>query len=287
MASQKRLLGFVLLGHLYITLPALVLWLGLPLLAYLLVAPFGWWWTGLAAAAALLAGYGIAWRWWGWTVTHWRIRSFGSLDEIDWLRLEVLAERYLLTWPHGHPAEELEVRTGDQDRRIREVMERNSDLRAMEKVFFGFDTPRRYGYGLTRKSLYISLGSRLLVVIVATASLFFLPQPYIGLLLMAVVFYPSRDFHMYRHLSFRGSAIELSDAGVVLRVPKLSVHYWHDCRAYRLYEHERLLVLEGGDGAEESIDLAYYQIGDYRRLASVIDVYIERYGEKVSHSVFN
>ncbi len=287
MASRKRLLGFVLLGHLYITLPALCLWLGLPLVAYLLVAPFGWWWTGVAMATTLLAGYWAAWRWWGWTVTRWRIRSFGSLDEIDWLRLERMAEKYLLIWPSGHPAEELEVRTGDQDRRIREVMERSADLRALEKLFFSFDAPRKYGYKLRRRRLLFSLGSRVLVTVVAVASLLLLPQPYLGLILMVVVFYPSRDFRMYRHLPFRGPAIEFSDAGVVLRVPQLSVFYWHNYRSYRLYEHEQVLVLEGEAGEEDSVDLAYYRITDYRKLASTIDVYIEQFGEKMTYSILN
>ncbi|MGB3800857.1 MAG: hypothetical protein WA952_13665 [Lewinella sp.] len=287
MASKKRLLSYVLLGHLYITLPALIFWLGLPILAYALVIPYGWGWTGTAIAAALLAGYGIAWRWWGWTVTHWRIQTFGSLDDIDWLRLEQLAERYFLMWPHGHPAEELEVRPGDRDRRIREVMERNADLRALEKVFFGFDTPRKYGYRLRRLRLLFSLGSRIVVLSVAVASLLYLPQPYFGLILMVLVLFPSRDFRMYRHLSFRGSAIEFSDAGVVLRIPELSVSYWHDFRSYRLYEHEQLLVLEGADGEEVNIDLTYYRVSDFRQLASIIDVYIERFGEKVAQGVLN
>ena len=287
MASQKRLLGFVLLGHLYITFPALVLLLGLPAVAVALTISFGWGWTAVAGSAALLAGHWSAWRWWGWTVTRWRINSFGSLDEIDWLRLEQLAERYLLIWPSGHPAEELEIRTGDQEKRIREVMERNSDLRELERVFFGFETPRKYGYSLHRRGLLVSLGSRMLVTAVAVGCLFLLPQPYLGLLLMVAVLYPSRDFRMYRHLSFRGPAIEFSDAGVVLRVPKLGVHYWHDYRSYRLYEHEHLLVLEREGGEEESVDLTYYRIPDYRQLASIIDVYIERYGEKVAFSILN
>ncbi|WP_116107951.1 hypothetical protein [Lewinella sp. IMCC34191] len=287
MASQKRLLGFVLLGHLYITLPALVFWLGPPVLAYFLLIPYGWWWTGTAIVTALLAGYWVAWRYWGWAVTRWRIRSFGSLDDIDWLRLEQLAERFLLIWPNGHPAEELEVRTGDQDRRIREVMERNADLRELERAFFGFDTPRKYGYKLRRLSLLFSLGSRVLVLAVAMTSFLQLPQPYFGLILMVLVFFPSRDFRMYRHLPFRGAAIEFSDAGVVLRVPELRVSYWHDFRSYRLYEHEQVLVLEGAAGEEDSIDLTYYRITDYRKLASIIDVYIERYGEKVAQGVLN
>ena len=287
MATQKRLVGFVLLGHLYITFPALVLLLGLPALAVTLVLPFGWIWTAVAGSAALLAGHWSAWRWWGWTVTHWRIRSFGSLDEIDWLRLEQLAERYLLIWPAGHPAEELEIRTGDQERRIREVMERNSDLRELERVFFGFETPRKYGYRLHRRSLLISLGSRVVVTAVAVACLFLLPQPYLGLVLLVVVLYPNRDFRMYRHLSFRGAAIEFSDAGVVLRVPNLAVYYWHDFRSYRLYEHEHLLVLEKEGGEEETVDLTYYHIPDYRHLVSIIDVYIEKYSKRVGVAAFN
>ena len=287
MASPTRLLGYVLLGHLYITLPALALLLGLPALAYVTVIPYGWAWTAGAGLASAVAGYWGAWRWWGWSVTHWRIRSFGSLDEIDWLRLERLAERAYLLWPHGHPSEELEIRTGDQGRRIREVMERAADLRTLEKVYFGFEAPRKYGFNLRRSNLMVSLGSRILVTAVAAAACLLLPQPYLGLVLMVVVFYPSRDFRMYRHLGFRGAAIEFSDAGVVRRVPQLTVSYWHDHRSYRLYEHEHLLVLEGAAGEEEMIDLTYYRIDDYRKLASMIEVYIERYGEKVAYSVLN
>ena len=287
MASRNRLLGYVVLGHLYITVPALALLLGLPALAYFSVRELGWAWTLAAGAAAVVAGLWAAWRWWGWTVTLWRIRSFGALDEIDWLRLERLAERAYLIWPQGHPAEELEIRSGDQDRRIREVLERAADLRTLEKLYFGFEAPRKYGFHLRRRDLLVSLGGRILVTAVSVTACMLLPQPYLGLLLLVVVFYPSRDFRMYRHLGFRGAAIELSDAGVVRRVPELSVCYWHNYRAYRLYEHEHLLVLEGEAGEEDAIDLTYYRISDYRKFASLIEVYIERYGEKVAHSVYN
>ena len=287
MASTLRLIRMVVVGHLSATLPAALLLAGLPLAAGAATLSLGWGWKAPAVAAALVCGYFAARQWWGWAVTRWRIRSYGSLDELEWFRLEKVATTLLLFWPGGHPVEELEVQPGDRQRRVREVMERNADLRELEKAYFTFDAPRRYGFGLKKRKLLLSLGGRLAVAAVAGASLYAMPQPYLGLMLLAVICYPTRDFGMYRYLPFRGEAFELSAAGVLLRIPDLTMHYWHHHTSYRLYRHEAVLVLEGPGGSQETIDLSYYDIRDYRRLASIIDVYIEQYSSKVAVANFN
>ena len=215
------------------------------------------------------------------------MRSYAAVDGIDWLRLERLATRWLLLWPTGHPAEEVEIREGDEDRRIREVMERNAEYRELERVYLGFGTPRRYDFSLDRRRLWTAAGSRLLVAAVAGACAWYLPRPYLGLLLLVCVAYPGRDVRLYPHLLHRGSALQLSDAGILTRVPELRIHYWHDLSRYRLYDHERLLVLIDADGQERALDLTYYRVPDYRRLAALLDVYIDRYSKKMAVGAFN
>ncbi|WP_116127757.1 hypothetical protein [Lewinella sp. IMCC34183] len=286
MASSSNLLRRVITGHCWVSVPALLLFLGTPLAAALAVWGAGWVWTVPVVLAALGGGYLGARRWRAGALIRWRIHHFSGLDEIDWWRLETLATRWWLL-PASGAAVDPPGRGGDPRQRMQEVLERNAEMRALETLYFGVDAPRRYGFRLRRRYLLVSLVARVAIALVAAVVLLRFPRPYPGLVLLVAAAYPNRDWSMYRHLPFRGTALEISAAGVLLRVPELTMHYWHDYLAYRLYQAEAVLVLVGPEGRETRVDLTYYRIDDYRKLVSAIDTYIGRYSLRVGAAPLN
>jgi hypothetical protein len=93
----------VLLGHLFITLPGLLIFLGFSVLGKLLLSD-GW-------LLFFFIGFVLAWTWWSFTVPRWRRWALNRGAPPD--RLQKLAAATGLVWPKGWLPEKTELKLPD------------------------------------------------------------------------------------------------------------------------------------------------------------------------------
>ena len=66
----------------------------------------------LCTMIAIVLPSGLAWIWWSFKVSRWRIWALQNVD--DWRKLERLAVLSLLIWPRGSIFEKTEIKTNEQ-----------------------------------------------------------------------------------------------------------------------------------------------------------------------------
>jgi hypothetical protein len=91
----------VLLGHLFVSLPVVIIMGLMPLLGNALGGEV-W------AVVGLVLGFVLAWMWWSCFVPLWR--EWAKRRGADEERTQSLAERSLLVWPRGSIFEKTEFR---------------------------------------------------------------------------------------------------------------------------------------------------------------------------------
>lgn len=76
--------------------------------------------TAIAIAAiAFLVSWPLAWLTWSLLVPRWRIWAYERVENLD--ELKACAVAVSLIWREGHFLERTEIRSPDQQRRIREL----------------------------------------------------------------------------------------------------------------------------------------------------------------------
>ena len=109
--SSDKKLGIgqaVLIGHLIITIPCLVLMLGIIFLGYLV---FGF--NRAALLVILGIGFVIAWTWWSFYIPRWRRWAHQQGADPD--KLQKLALMTGLVWPKGWIFEKTEFKLKDEE----------------------------------------------------------------------------------------------------------------------------------------------------------------------------
>ncbi len=94
---------------------------GIPTLAYGTALLFGVDSSAAVAVAVLAfaACWPLAWLTWSLLVPRWRLWAYSRVEELDELKAHGVAAG--LIWREGHLFERTEIRTPDQQRRLREL----------------------------------------------------------------------------------------------------------------------------------------------------------------------
>lgn len=119
-------------GHLTVSLPAILLFFGVPGSTYLYVKHYGgsWWWM----VPAVLTGMAASWFAWAFLITKWRIRAYEHVDDVD--KLLKWAWIYLLIWPPGSRYEKWEIRSRNDQKILSELYRKSKQNFYREKEDF-------------------------------------------------------------------------------------------------------------------------------------------------------
>lgn len=117
-------------GQLLINIPVLIIILGIPGLFLYLVS------LGILESPTVLVGFLLgfllAWLYWTFAITQWRIWALSKTEDPFELRLQ--AETVGLIWPEGSFFEKTEIRTARQNHLIQEL-EKRKRISAKRKIF--------------------------------------------------------------------------------------------------------------------------------------------------------
>lgn len=108
-------------GVLVVNGSVMLVMVGLPALAYgaALLSGVDRQLAGGAAAVAFLTGWPLAWFTWSLLVPRWRVWAYERVEDLDALRMHAVAAGLL--WREGHLLERTEIRTANQQRRLKEL----------------------------------------------------------------------------------------------------------------------------------------------------------------------
>ena len=133
----------ILIGQIKISLPIVVVMIGLPILLGALLIEIHWlvFWIGVLGGAYL--GYLLSWWYWARQIVKWRLSAFSAVPEDDWLALYRAAVRYKLIWPNGHVANLREQRSEGEKEYLTLIEERLTELLQVEEINDSFITAER------------------------------------------------------------------------------------------------------------------------------------------------
>ena len=111
-------------GHLTVNGCVLLAMLGIPAMAYVVTLSLGFIseTATVAAAATLLISMPLSWLVWSLLVPRWRVWAYERVDDLDELKMHAISVG--LIWPDGHKQGRTEIRTREQQQRIRAAEER-------------------------------------------------------------------------------------------------------------------------------------------------------------------
>lgn len=272
----------LLLGHLTLTLPSLVMIVGLPAVCWYLL-PSDWVWAKLSLTVlSVIIGSILAWIYWAVVVPHWRVRAFAAIGEDDWLAFHRTAARHRIVWPQGHAFEATERRVGSIELQTLAIEQRLYELRQVESVNDEFTTPASMTY-------YASPGGGVAILVIVGFCLLLGPLVLVeedfrsipGWFAIAVGgYFLWRHFRFLRGLITGRAGLMIDDSGLHhYFYPVLNVK-WPEVRAIRLTNDDsQLKVSTFSDASDDwhEIDLECIKTGDRNRFARTLLVFLNRH----------
>ena len=147
--------------------------------------------SGFGFLIGFAATFALAWLWWSFMITKWRIWAFENCRNVHELRRRAVNEK--LIWPEGSIFEKTEIRNFEQKKKLKSLNKKFQMKDEPEIIFDDGSVPYEtkiyyskiskailwvFGIGLCGSGLYLATDGNLFGYIVILISIFFLYDAY-------------------------------------------------------------------------------------------------------------
>jgi hypothetical protein len=279
--GRYDLIKVILVGQLWINVPVVLLIIGLPLVVGFRIGEDRLLLLFLGIVLAFAAGVFLAWIWWGFLITYWRIWAFDRVHEDDWLRLRTLAKKTKLIWEEGGTYEKLERRNPRQTEQIRAIEERLAELEQVALIQLELTTPDQTAYRFNTRDVLPEVLTYLLLWFVIFG-LLWTAQYILAVLLTVIVLFQGWPLKYLPHIFKKEAYLIIGDKGIETIYPQPQRYTWQEMEALAIQKEERKLLIRmfGQEaGTHEVLELRYYRIPDMDLFAQQLELFVQRYVE--------
>lgn len=298
----------VAVGQLLINVPALAVFVGIPLFALIAIQGLGI--KIFFTITSLIAGFVIGILWSSFWASRWALWAFGCAEESSWPALKMLAINKKLFWTSGDKFEHLGFISDAAHDTINEITERINEMEELEAVRIYLDTPDSITYEFDKTPLLLEFYMRGLVLLLSGVLIAY-QEFAVGTSIGVLALFLGLPHRRVRHLLAQGSYISVSNWGIELDFPAHRLIKWDDLHSLRVDERQRRIVVhvyrkektahetdkEKGhhetdkekerhetdkekkrrETDKEVYDLSYFKIQNYGLFKSQVQVFTERY----------
>jgi len=273
---NTNLYKLIIVGHLVVNLPIILMVVGLPVLLNQLVD--GLLLKGFVTLFGFLFGICLAWLFWSFLITKWRIWAFSQVPEDKLIRLKELAIDNALIWQDNNVFEKTELRSQEEAKKIDAITQKIAEQEQKEEIELSLNTPKKIGYRLSKKQIFIEFIAMVLVATVSVVSLF-TDFYYLGIIMFGIVaFYLKNIKYLIASLNSE-DYFQLKNEGIQIGFSEKGVIDWYNIEKISIDKDQREMLIDlkkpqkGKQIKFELWRLHAYNYHDFRRK---INLFIER-----------
>jgi hypothetical protein len=260
-----------------LTIPTLVILIGLPYLAYALNT--GWLLITTMIVVSILIGIAVAWLYWAYVVVKWRTWAFTFVDQEYWLCLVKAAVTNKIIWPIGHEAEATEIRSIKEQQFIDRVYENISYQIQIENIEKDFNTAQEINYKFNKIEVIAELGGKTLLLLSCTTFVSWRGLPIILLALAISIFYGD-GYKYIKHLTNRDVYLSVTSTGIEYKLANYGLIFWSTITEVKVIPEDQNLQVKfvrNSTGHTLIIEAKRLKIGSWTDFLSDVHVMIDRY----------
>ena len=144
-------------GHLMVNVPVFIIMFGTPFLLPYIASLFST--DGIVVLSfflGLFLGFVLAWTWWSFSITKWRMWAIENTHQNDWAEINRIAVKEKLIWSEGHRFEKTEIRNKKENEEIKAFYDKINEVsqeNTLEKIEDDLSIPPKSEYYFDRSEL--------------------------------------------------------------------------------------------------------------------------------------
>lgn len=230
---MKAIRKVIWIGHLWITIPVILLLLSLPLtflLCTLFLLKEEQFWVIFTMPAFFFLSYKLATFYWAYMITKWRLYAFGKIPVRNWIALYEAAIMGKLIWRNNTKWNNKEIRTAIEDEQIGHIQDTIFDLHQTARQMAFLTTP----YTIYYPARKIEIIGELIGIALLFSAPFILTgigdlRIYLGVPCVLFGLFQLKNFYYLPYLFLSDIPIlTINEIGIHLfTASKEEVVYWH------------------------------------------------------------
>jgi len=221
----------------------------------------------------------IAWTWWSFVITKWRIWAFGILDEDEWITLKKKAIHHKLIWEDGYGFEKTEMRNIQDRIKILKINERIFELQQVEDIKTDLLTPPQVGFAFNRTDFKYEVIARLFILLIGITGLFIMTglSKLLSVFVLLFVLVKPKEWKYLKHFNKKGNLMSINDEGITFLMPHYQFIRWKEIESYTINKELKSLSLYIYNLPKPiHYNLYYFAIRDLNHFSDQLKVFIER-----------
>lgn len=274
---HSKLYKTILVGHVVIHVPALLLSIGLPIIAFTVFDALVY--KIAFAIITFIIGIVTSWLLWSLLITKWRLWAFNQIHEEDWYKLKELAIINKLIWDDGSAFELTEIRTNEENEYILEITEKIREQEQIEEIKLDLSTPEELRFKFNKKEILAELISKILLLAISIV-LFFTNQITLGFIFLGIILIYGDSYKLLNQLFNNEDYLSINEKGIVFLLPDEQRIDWEDIDKLAINIEERkmmILKVENEGYVKINCELWRFDIRDYRKFQKQVQVFADRF----------
>ncbi|MEL7020637.1 MAG: hypothetical protein AAGK47_03440 [Bacteroidota bacterium] len=268
----------IIAGQLFVNLPSLIIGLYTPFI----IRQLSVWTTGLVSQEvivfSILFGMATSWLWWSFSITYWRIWAFERVEDQQLAMLRKRAIQFLLIHSSSNSVfDRTEIRSRVQQEHIRALNDNTWVAQQMDLLFQDVNTVPQTDYGFNKRELAFLFGIRAALAIVGISLLIYSPLPFIGFIIIGIVFFYGDIAASAKHFRRRTPLMNVGQRGLTFHFPEQRFFYWDEIQSVQIDKPQRRMTLYlHHQSLPVQQDLKLFGIQDYGLLRKRIHFFMRQ-----------
>jgi len=214
-------------GQFSVNVPVYIISIGIPVLSVFIISHFTpSVITVIVGILSFVLSFILAWTWWSFAISKWRLWAMKNTDKKDWVELNKKAIEGFLIWEEGHKFEKTEIRNNEEQKKIELFYKEINERKLLKNINDDLSIPPKIEYYFNRSELIAGIIINLLLILFGVYFSIYL-NFIVGFIFTVWMIY-SFDFELFRKLRSQKVQLQISNEGIEFDFTGLGLIKWSD-----------------------------------------------------------